>query len=361
MSSLSVMQQVLDLARWAPSGDNTQPWRFEILSPNEVVIHGFDTRDHCMYDLDGRPSQLSIGALLETLQIAATAHGMVTEVSRRLSSAPTHPTFDVKLVAMTGLATSPLIKAIPARSVQRRVMQSRPVNDSLIQQLTEAVGPDHQLLWFGGLANRLRFASMLWANAGLRLRLPEAFEVHRSIIQWNARFSPDRIPDQALGADAPTLRLMRWAMTDWARVDFLNRYLGGTIVPRIQMDWLPAIACAAHVAIIAREVPDTIDAQVAGGRAVQRFWLTATRLGLQHQPAMTPLIFSRYVRLRQHFTADKGLEQQARQLASSLDGLLDGQASHAVWLGRIGHGQPARARSERPPLSDLTIQGKQDA
>jgi hypothetical protein len=323
------------------------------------VIHGFDTRDHCMYDLDGRPSQLSLGALLETLRIAATAHGMATEVSRRPDTAPTNPTFDVKLTVTPGLDADPLVKAIPARSVQRRVLQTRTVNDDLIQQLTAAVGPDHQLLWFGGLGNRLRFASMLWANAGLRLRLPEAFEVHRSIIQWNARFSPDRIPDQALGADAPTLRLMRWAMTDWARVDFLNRYLGGTIVPRIQMDWLPAIACAAHVAIVAREVPDSVDAQVAGGRAVQRFWLTATRLGLQHQPAMTPLIFSRYVRLQQHFTADKGLEQQSLKLAVRLNHLLDGHASRAVWLGRIGHGKPAPARSERRPLTELLMPGSQ--
>ena len=27
---MTPVEQVLDLARWAPSGDNTQPWRFDI-------------------------------------------------------------------------------------------------------------------------------------------------------------------------------------------------------------------------------------------------------------------------------------------------------------------------------------------
>ena len=65
MSNYGVMEQILDLARWAPSGDNTQPWRFEIIDALTVVVHGFDTRDHVVYDLDGRPSQISLGALLQ--------------------------------------------------------------------------------------------------------------------------------------------------------------------------------------------------------------------------------------------------------------------------------------------------------
>ncbi|MEO8996576.1 MAG: nitroreductase family protein, partial [Nitrosospira sp.] len=49
------ISDILELARWAPSGDNTQPWRFEIIDERHLVIHAFDTRDHCIYDLDGHP------------------------------------------------------------------------------------------------------------------------------------------------------------------------------------------------------------------------------------------------------------------------------------------------------------------
>ena len=74
---------ILDLARWAPSGDNTQPWRFEISDDYHVVIHGNDTRDHCIYDLRGHASQLALGALLETVNIAASRYGLRTEARSR--------------------------------------------------------------------------------------------------------------------------------------------------------------------------------------------------------------------------------------------------------------------------------------
>ena len=35
----SVLEQILDLARWAPSGDNTQVWRFEITGECHFTIH----------------------------------------------------------------------------------------------------------------------------------------------------------------------------------------------------------------------------------------------------------------------------------------------------------------------------------
>ena len=83
MTTLSTVEQILDRARWAPSGDNTQPWRFEIIDEFSVVVHGFDTRKHCVYDLDGRASQISLGALLETIAIAASAHGLRAKAQRR--------------------------------------------------------------------------------------------------------------------------------------------------------------------------------------------------------------------------------------------------------------------------------------
>jgi len=59
------LKTVLDHGRWAPSGDNMQPWRFKLLDNSHFDIHGFDTRKHCVYDLNGHASQLALGMLLE--------------------------------------------------------------------------------------------------------------------------------------------------------------------------------------------------------------------------------------------------------------------------------------------------------
>ncbi len=356
MMVASPLHQILDLARWAPSGDNTQPWRFEIVDELHFVIHGRDTRDDTVYDLDGRASQLSLGTLIETLAIAATGHGLTLKVTRRADMPDDCPTFHAELRQMPGTTPSPLRDAIARRSVQRRPLKTTRLTEDELQALRESVGAEHELLVYQAWTERKRWAAMLWVNAGLRLRLPEAFEVHRRVIQWDARYSADRIPDQALGVAAPTIAMMRLAMTSWKRVEFLNTWLAGTIAPRIEMDLVPALACAGHVAILARRPPQSIDDHVAAGRAVQRFWLTATALGLQHQPALTPLVFTRLLREGIAFTRHAPSLASAQRVATGLDALLGGQSARGVWLGRIGHGAAAQSRSVRKPLSQLLVE-----
>lgn len=352
MTQVTVLEQILDLARWAPSGDNAQPWRFEIQDGLRFVIHGKDTRDHCLYDLDGRSTQLAIGALIETAAIAASRHGLRLEARLRPMIDATRPTYDMLLTPQPGLSGDPLWRSIPERSVHRRPLSRQALTEAQWQALRAAIGVGHELVPYEG-KHRMTWARLLWANGGLRLRLPEGFETHRSAIDWGKRFSQTGIPDQALGVDAMTIAIMRRAMVSWDRVHFMNRWLAGTHMPRLLMDFLPAIACGAHVALIARQAPSSTADYVAGGRAVQRFWLAATQLGLQHQPAATPLVFARYLRQGARFTANTDEICLAQKLAAKLDLLLNGQTDRTVWLGRIGHGAAALSRSVRKPLSNL--------
>ncbi len=360
---LTRVEHILDTARWAPSGDNTQPWRFEIIDDSHLVIHGFDTRDHCLYDLQGHASQLSLGALLETLDIAASDHHLRTRIHRR-PDVPEHtPVFDIELIADTAQhrpdPRRPLAPYIPLRSVQRRRLSTRALTAREKSALEQTLGEDWQIRWFEGLADRWRMARLLFSNAGLRLTLPEAYETHRRIIDWQGTTSEERIPAQALGASTLTLHLMRWALRSWPRVAFMNRYLAGTLAPRLEMDLLPALACGAHFAIMAKHPPHTLDDYVAAGRATQRFWLTATRLGLQLQPAYTPLVFHEYTRDGIVFTTDARKRRHATRITAALtDRLGVGNVDRVVFLGRIGHGPPPASRSVRRPLATLMYPGE---
>lgn len=353
---MGVVEEILDLARWAPSGDNTQPWRFEIVDQRHVAVHGFDTREHVVYDKDGRASQLALGALLETLGIAASGHGLRARCVRRRDAPEERPVFDVLFEADGGVGPSPLLPFVSTRTVQRRAMAARPLAAAEKRDLAACLGPGWQVTWWESLAGKRRMAGLMFRNARIRLTMPEAYEVHRSVIEWGARYSEDRIPDQAVGLDPVATRLMRWVMGSWSRVEFFNTWLAGTLVPRLELDWLPGIACGAHFALLAPQAPDGIDAYVEAGRRVQRFWLTATRLGLQLQPEMTPLIFARFVRQGIRFSGQAAAVRAAAELAGELEALLGPEAmSRAVFLGRIGHGKPARARSLRLPLSRLLV------
>ena len=352
----ATLTAILEQARGAPSGDNTQPWRFAVRGPRHVVVHGFDTRSHCVYDLDGHPSQLSLGALLESMALAASSHGLRMEAQRRTGMPDHLPTFDAVFVDAPGMPPDPLAALLPRRSVQRRRLSTRSLRVSEKAALAASLPPGYGVLWLEGARTRFACARLMFNNARLRLIMPEAHQVHRDVIEWNARFSADRIPDQALGVDPMTAKLMRWIMRSWRRVDFFNTWLAGTLAPRLQMDLLPGWYCAAHFALLAEAPPRHIDDYVAAGRAMQRFWLTATELGLQLQPELTPLIFARYVRERRVFSRTGGLQELAQELAVQTRELLgDTVSERAVFLGRIGAGPPADARSLRRPLKDLLV------
>jgi len=344
---------VLDLARWAPSGDNTQPWRFAIEASDRVAVFGHDTRAHCVYDLDGHPSQISLGALLETIALAATRFGLDTRIERRHGSSDEAPIFDIRFLQAPGIAEDALVSQIRERRVQRRPLHLRRLSESDKAALERAVSGGFQIRWFEG-ASRTKMAWLNFISAKIRLTIPEAYRVHRDVIEWRAGSSADRIPDAALGASAPTLMLMRWAMVSWKRLSFLNRYLAGTVAPRIELDLVPGIACAAHCVLVAERAPTSIDDYIATGRALQRFWLTATSLGLQFQPQYTPLVFARYARAGVRFSAIAHATEQAEAVRAALDRLLGPDvASRAMFMGRIGAGKPAEARSMRLPLERL--------
>ena len=295
-------ERILDLARWAPSGDNEQPWRFEIVDDSHLVVHTHDTRDWCVYDLDGTSSQIAAGALLETIEIAASAEGMRVQCRRRPDTPDSALCFDVHLTADAGITPSPLLPFVRARTTQRKPLSTRPLSAAQKAALEAAVGPGYRVIWLEGAPARRRVAKLLFHNAHIRLATPEAYAVHRRNIEWGARYSEDRLPEQALGLDPLTRRVMRWALGSWSRVQFMNRFFAGTWLPRLQMDLLTGLRCAAHFVIVADAPLQSVADYVAGGRAMQRFWLEATRQNLQFQPEMTPLIFSRYIAQGVEFT-----------------------------------------------------------
>jgi len=347
--------QILDLARWAPSGDNTQPWRFELRAPHEILVHGYDTRKHCVYDLDGSASQFAHGALLETMALAATRFGHRATISTVNASASGHVVYRVSLVPAPDVMEDPLVHAIFERSVQRRPMSSKPLSSAEKASLESAVEP-YRMIWMESFQERWRMAALNAFSAHIRLTIPEAFSVHKATIEWGVRTSDDRMPSASLGAPWFFEPAMRSAMSSWERIAFLNRYAGGTIMPRLLLDWLPGLMCSASFALVASRPPERLDDFVAAGRAVQRFWLTATRLGLQMQPLYTPLIFARYAREGRNFTSIDAGTRRAKGVAERLDLMLGTDVvRRTAFLGRIGRKRSMKGRSLRLPLQRLIV------
>jgi hypothetical protein len=151
-------------------------------------------------------------------------------------------------------------------------------------------------------------------------------------------------------------------MGNWNRVRFMNRFLAGTVAPRLQLDFLPALLCGAHFVLLAEKPPRTIEDYFFAGRALQRLWLTASQQALQFQPEITPLIFSSYVAENLRFCQSAKARHRAHQIHNELQDLLgqdllgNNLLPRAVFFARLGHAHAPSSRSLRIPLPRLIHQ-----
>ena len=350
------LEEILNAARWAPSGDNRQPWRFELLSADMVAIHLEPPLGDDVYEYrNGEPLLLAGGMLLECLRIAATAQGMNMEWQHEGSDWP--HLIVVRFAPAADVRIDPLYSYLGQRSVDRQRYRTRPLLDYERRALEDAIGDELILEWYTRLGQRRQFARLSAQATDIRLRAPETFPTHKRIVDWERKLSPTGIPAGALGLNRPTLWLMRWAMRNWSRTRLLNR-LGSTTMAALQMDYAPILASAACFTVrLARptSAEDHAASLLQAGQRLQRFWLTATRVGLALQPLMATLIFADYGEMKRKFTDDTAVERKAAALAESFRQLLGTGPRDFVFMGRIGEPRSRLpdCRSVRRPLDEL--------
>ncbi len=356
----SDMMRILDLARWAPSGDNAQPWKFEIVAEDKVLVRiHTDGEERNIYDYaNGQPTLISAGLLLETIRIAASSFGRAMRWSYLGSNdaegGGSQHTIEVMLPKNADVSEDPLCPYIAIRSVDRRAYRSRRLTESEKGELEAALGSELRLQWRESLAERWALARLCASSTDIRLRLPEAYDVHQRILDWNRPFSRDGVPAAALGASPMMLGLMRWVLQKWSRVQFMNRYLAGTLMPRVELDFIPGVRSAGYF-IVTRKIENGSrhepEALLRSGERLQRVWLTVTRLGLVMQPALAPLCFSHYAQT-EHPRLSR-FPRVARLAKTAARCFAD--AGPVLFLARIGEPQKkcATSRSIRRDLTAL--------
>ena len=352
----SDIERILDLARWAPSGDNIQPWRFTILGEDRVLVT--ITQETDIYDHnDGQATLLSAGILLESMRLAASRFGRRLDW-RYLDRNGLIRRIEANFPKDPSVAEDPLCEYVPIRSVNRRPYRTDRLTGEQKDMLTKSLGGELEIQWYESAAERWRTAKLNARASDIRLRLRSAYEVHRRIVDWENRFSPTAIPSEAIGLDPMTLKSMRWMMGDWKRLAFMNRLPGATAVPQLEMDLLPGIKCAAHFTVALRKVPqpgEEAASLLRAGEAIQRFWLTATRFGLSMQPALAAINFAIHGMTGERLRDTPAIARKSYELAQKLIEAEGFDPIRTIFRGRVGIAAPApgASRSIRRPLKEL--------
>lgn len=356
------LDEVLHAARWAPSRNNEQPWRFEKLGPDELRIHARRTTAGGLYQYrNGEPNLLGIGGLLEYLRIAASAHDR--RMAWRIESDADPLLIRAVFTADPKMEPDPLCPSLGLRHVDRTRYRTRALTAGEREALEAALGETLCVVWLPGPRDRERFARLSLRAGTIRLRAPEMMPVHRRRIEWTLPISPDRTPAKALGLDPVLTRAYRWALDSEDRTRLFNQ-VGGAAAMALETDYLPVLASGAVFAIRysqESDSPRTTRALLETGVRLQNFWLTATRLGLALQPLMDVLTFAHYGQENAPFTADARLQAKGRDLARQTRALFG--AGDFVFMGRIGepHWRDAYPRSVRKPVAELLTVERQVA
>jgi hypothetical protein len=263
--------------------------------------------------------------------------------------------FDVVL-RRTDLPVDPLLSFIPIRSVNRGAYRLQPLAPSQKAALERALGPEFAIEWLEAFPKRWRISYINTVATNIRLSIPETYAVHRRILDFERDFSPNGLPIRTIGLDPIAQRLTRYLMKTWRRVDLMNRFGGGTLLARLEMDLIPGLFCAAHFAIRAKfGNPGTaVERACRLGEAAQRFWLTATQLGLSVQPTLATICFARRSSEVALFTQHKSARAQAKWLLSQPElGDID---DCIQFRGRIGIPRSLKvtSRSVRMQPDELT-------
>ena len=352
------IEQILGLARMAPSGDNTQPVRFAVDPEARTIAVVIDPSiDLSPMNVGWRMSRMAAGASLENLIRAAEALGFAVELE--IESGDSGVLAVVRLVGSGSGMGSPLVdEPVRARVTNRRVYDGRPVSAELLDRLRQ-VTPDLggvSTHWITGKERMEPLARLMGESDATMFGEPSMRQAFLS----NVRFDQPSLAQVEEGLSVGSLELgpgERLALGSMKRIpDRLFKLAGASVAFASKARRL--VRSASGLCLVV--APDGLDAtDVVVGRALQRAWLALVAEGLATQPMMSLLVLENVVDqgdrgLIEAIGRDKltSLRDRLRQAVPEIAG------GRPAWLLRFGHGQPPTGRTGRLPVEAVVTHAR---
>jgi molybdopterin/thiamine biosynthesis adenylyltransferase/nitroreductase len=349
------IRHLVTMASLAPSGGNAQPWRW--LWQERALHLWLDARhSRALLDFKSLASVAALGAAAENLVLAAHADGLGVHVASFPDAA--QPSLVATFTFCANGAPNDeshtadsLAEWIEARASNRRSAPRTVLGTDVFEALAGVV-PDTgaDVRWLKTNAQLDEVGRLL--GAGDRLIFLDRrlhHELMSEVVFGHAHDRPRGIPVETLelsSSDRAGLEVSR----SWPALALVKEWGGGANLEKMSKK---SIASASAFGLLTMDNTGPLD-YFAGGRAFERLWLAATRLGLGLQP-MTALsyLFAR---------VNRGGETEFAP--ATLDGLrglwprwarlfsLTGAEAEALAF-RLVVAQPPSARSRRCPVDEI--------
>jgi nitroreductase len=349
MATTSKLVELLTAATLAPSGDNTQPWHFEVdADSRRVTLHVDGARDPSPMNAGDRMARIAVGAAAENLIRTAGHNGWEVDLS------PLDPPTGLT-VCLTGPDREQIVaeEALVARVTNRRPYDGREVAADLLAALARHT-PDLEgvrTCWVVG-RDRLGALAPLVGQADA-LMFGEGSMRRAFLSKVRFDLPPDEPAEEGLSlgtleasrADRVALRLLP-RLPDWLFAFSGARWSFASRTRRL------VLSSSGLGLLVAPDGAEATDFVV--GRAMQRAWLALTSRGLAVQPMMSWLVLENVLdHGPAELVAALGAER-VRKLGAAFRALLPeiGSGRPAALL-RFGYAPPPSARTGRLSVQAL--------
>ena len=346
---------IVDAARWAPSGGNIQPWRFEA-DGDEIRMYLVPERTTTM-DVRHRGSYVGICAALFNARVAAASLRNLGEYRLFPEGSPSHHVATLQVGESTDHEIAPLATRMRARVANRQMGDRAPVSDEVVELLDRAVRKEGAKLRLTTDRDRIeRMATLLAESDRIRFLLPTLHDEMVGELRFPGRDSLDEGLDvrslELTGSEMAALELLR-------RSDVMEHLAEWRAGQGLGARTRAAVGSSSALAIVT--VPRSDPAwYVRGGAAVERLWLTAELHGLAVQPVSPVFLYALddkdFLRLggERHVDALFSLSQRFNEFWDLEEG------EQVTLLLRLSHAAPPSVRSARLPLTELLSRERDD-
>jgi hypothetical protein len=268
--------QLIKDATKAPSGHNTQPWKFKV-SENQIILKSDYSKRLKVVDPDDHELFISLGCALENLTLSAKAHNLMPNVSMNFKDG--YDEIVIDLIESKNMQKDNLYDFISKRQTTRREYNPTPIGKDILDQLTGLEERnDVEIMLFSNKQQIERLTPYIIEGSDLQFANKEFVQ---ELVSW-CRFSKKAAQEKGDGL---------WA----ASMGFPNmpKPIGSFVMKNFvsakseAKRWANLIDKSAGFALfVVKE--NSKSNWVELGRRFQRFALKATQLNIKHAHVNMP-------------------------------------------------------------------------
>lgn len=280
MTTKEIIEKILPVAVNAPSGDNAQPWEFEVFNDG-VMVYNKTGADDTLYNYKERGSYLAHGALVENIVLLAKQEGYQVKV---LAFQNEKDCLAHLIFTSTEKSTNKITQVIAQRTTNRKLYKNVPLTPESLHAITQSTTlPEGVLVTCIEDREIIKEISRcVSVNERLLMENKTLHDFLFTKIRWSKK-EEQQDPGlyiKTMEFPLPVAFMFRYILHSWNMVSFLNRFgFSRFISSQSQATYA---ACSAILVFTVSEESNLLFFNT--GRALERIWLTATTQDLSLHP-----------------------------------------------------------------------------